>query len=32
MKEEVCPKCEYKWVSRKKHPKECPRCKKRLDV
>ena len=27
-----CPKCKYVWNARTKKPKECPRCKKRLDV
>jgi hypothetical protein len=26
-----CPKCKYKWEPRTKKPKECPRCKARLD-
>ena len=26
-----CPYCNYVWVPRKKHPKMCPRCKKRFD-
>tara|TARA_Y100000034_G_C6843787_1_gene382042 strand:+ start:64 stop:225 length:162 start_codon:yes stop_codon:yes gene_type:complete len=26
-----CPKCEYEWSTRKDKPKECPRCKNRLD-
>jgi len=26
-----CHKCNYKWESRIKHPKSCPRCKVRLD-
>ena len=24
-----CGKCQYEWVSRVKHPKECPQCKSR---
>ena len=27
-----CRYCEYQWVSRKEYPKECPRCKRRLDM
>ena len=27
----LCPKCNYEWISRVKYPKECPRCKRRLD-
>lgn len=30
-KEIKCNKCKYKWKPRKKNPKECPRCKNRLD-
>ncbi len=26
-----CPKCSYEWESRVAEPKECPRCKTRLD-
>jgi len=26
-----CPKCDYEWESRILNPKECPRCKQRLD-
>jgi len=26
-----CSYCEYEWVSRKENPKECPRCKRRMD-
>ena len=26
-----CWRCGYQWDSRKKQPKECPRCKARLD-
>lgn len=26
-----CPKCEYQWASRKNQPRQCPKCKKRLD-
>jgi len=26
-----CLKCSYEWVTRKVTPKECPRCKSRLD-
>ncbi len=26
-----CPKCDYEWIPRKKDPKACPRCKRRLD-
>lgn len=26
-----CPHCDYEWKSRKKEPKACPRCKRRLD-
>lgn len=26
-----CPRCGYGWTSRKSHPKECPRCKGRMD-
>jgi ssDNA-binding Zn-finger/Zn-ribbon topoisomerase 1 len=33
MKKSVCecPTCSYKWQLRKENPKECPRCKRRLD-
>lgn len=31
-KEQKCPKCKYKWKSRKEQPKSCPRCKSRLDI
>ncbi len=27
-----CPKCPYSWTPRVKNPKECPRCKQRLDI
>lgn len=27
-----CDKCEYYWIARVDYPKECPRCKTRLDV
>ncbi len=27
----ICPKCCYNWESRKPEPRECPRCKTRLD-
>jgi rubrerythrin len=27
----TCPKCGYTWIPRVKNPKECPRCKKRLE-
>jgi len=27
-----CIKCEYKWETRVSNPKECPRCKSRLDL
>tara|TARA_Y100000034_G_C6896803_1_gene413643 strand:+ start:1872 stop:1994 length:123 start_codon:yes stop_codon:yes gene_type:complete len=26
-----CHHCGYKWESRKDKPKECPRCKRRID-
>ena len=26
-----CLKCDYNWESRVENPKECPRCKVRLD-
>jgi len=26
-----CKNCEYEWENRKENPKECPRCKNRLD-
>ncbi len=26
-----CPRCAYCWISRVENPKECPRCKNRLD-
>jgi predicted Zn-ribbon and HTH transcriptional regulator len=26
-----CEKCSYDWTPRKETPKECPRCKTRLD-
>lgn len=26
-----CKKCGYEWQSRLENPKECPRCKTRLD-
>jgi predicted Zn-ribbon and HTH transcriptional regulator len=27
-----CKRCGYEWEARKEEPKECPRCKARLDV
>jgi len=27
----LCQKCSYQWAPRKETPKECPRCKTRLD-
>ena len=27
-----CNKCGYEWEARKDNPKECPRCKTRLDI
>jgi len=27
----LCDKCSYQWAPRKETPKECPRCKTRLD-
>ena len=27
-----CSKCGYKWDGRVPHPKNCPRCKARLDL
>lgn len=27
----ICPRCKYEWNTRIEYPKECPRCKKRLD-
>ena len=27
-----CPRCSYEWEARKENPKECPKCKKRLDL
>jgi Zn finger protein HypA/HybF involved in hydrogenase expression len=27
-----CKKCKYKWNSRINKPKECPRCKTRMDT
>ncbi len=30
-KEVACFKCKYEWESRVEKPKECPRCKTRLD-
>lgn len=27
----TCPKCGYQWRPRTENPKECPRCKRRLD-
>lgn len=27
----ICPKCNYQWKPRVENPKECPRCKSRLD-
>lgn len=27
-----CRFCTYQWWSMVKHPKECPRCKRRLDA
>ena len=26
-----CPHCGYEWKPRVEKPKECPRCKRRLD-
>jgi predicted Zn-ribbon and HTH transcriptional regulator len=26
-----CLKCEYDWETRVENPKECPRCKTRMD-
>lgn len=26
-----CEHCKYKWVSKVKTPKACPRCKRRFD-
>ena len=26
-----CTKCSYEWETRTESPKECPRCKSRLD-
>lgn len=31
MKQKKCPKCNYQWIPRRENPKECPKCKKRLD-
>ena len=31
LKRKVCPGCAYIWKPRVSKPKECPRCKKRLD-
>lgn len=28
----ICNKCDYHWKPRVKNPKECPRCKIRLDL
>jgi uncharacterized paraquat-inducible protein A len=28
---EQCPRCQYQWEPRVPDPKECPRCKARLD-
>lgn len=28
----VCNKCKYSWENRVQHPKECPRCKSRIDT
>jgi len=30
--EKRCGRCEYEWESKKENPKECPRCKARLDI
>lgn len=27
----ICKRCDYEWTSRVKCPKECPRCKNRID-
>jgi len=27
----ICPRCLYDWRERSLSPKECPRCKARLD-
>lgn len=32
MTEKNCEKCGYEWFARVSEPKECPRCKTRLDV
>ncbi len=29
--ERVCHRCGYSWTPRKENPKECPRCKARMD-
>jgi predicted Zn-ribbon and HTH transcriptional regulator len=29
--EKKCKKCKHEWMPRVKKPKECPRCKARLD-
>jgi len=31
MNKKNCYRCDYEWSSRVKEPKECPRCKARLD-
>jgi len=32
MNNQNCNRCEYEWISRVESPKECPRCKTRLDI
>ncbi len=28
----LCERCKYDWTPRVEEPKECPRCKNRLDM
>ncbi|GAI37344.1 unnamed protein product, partial [marine sediment metagenome] len=31
LRKRKCPRCGYEWTPRVADPKECPRCKGRLD-
>lgn len=31
LEQKICPFCGYEWTSRVAEPKECPKCKKRID-
>ncbi|MEK6973389.1 MAG: hypothetical protein AABW72_05100 [archaeon] len=30
-RQKLCPYCKYEWIKRARNPKECPRCKRRID-